>query len=250
MSRAVPHPRIRIPGARGGLQAGLLVCALAFGTGQGGSDAPRAEVCAGGEGTCSGAAETAVKIRAFEEWLAENELAVNFLRVESMPVFRMGTTATRDLEEKELYVAVPDKMLIGPERVGPGSKLQKRLDEIAQKHGGFGRLVDDRVKLIMFLLREARGSRKKPSFWKPYIDLLPQNLSNPFLWPEEDLAYLQASEVADAARRERQVVRVKWRKIAFDFAHPRPTPSHRRVLPQPVALRGADTEPTIPEAEG
>lgn len=189
--------------SRFGLRLALLSTALALGTGQGGAE--EQEVCAGGEGACSGADADAVKIRAFEEWIAENELAVNFLKVESMPVFRMGTTATQDLKQKQLYVAVPDKMLIGPERVGPGSKLQRKLDEIAKKNGDFGGLIDDRVKLIMFLLREARGSRKKPSFWKPYIDLLPQNLSNPFLWSEEDLEHLQVSEVAEAARRERQV---------------------------------------------
>jgi hypothetical protein len=197
-----------------GLRLILLCAALAVGTGQGG--AAQEETCAGGGDADAG------KIRAFEEWIAENELAVNLLRVESMPVFRMGTTATQDLQEKQLYVAVPDKMLIGPERVGPGSKLHKRLDDIARKHGDFGALIDDRVKLIMFLLREARASRKKPSFWKPYIDLLPQNLSNPFLWSEEDLAYLQVSEVAEAARRERRKLRAEYDKLRSKvFTHDR-----------------------------
>ena len=102
------------------------------------------------------------------------------LKVESMPVFRMGTTARQPLvsetasvqlvrastrfsfsrsafglqREGQLYVAVPDSLLIGPERVGAGSRLQKKLDAIARQHGRPPLHIDNRIKLIMFLLRE------------------------------------------------------------------------------------------------
>jgi|NorSeaMetagenome_1021524.scaffolds.fasta_scaffold851165_1 hypothetical protein len=41
---------------------------------------------------------------------------------------RGDNAATEDLRGGQLYVAVPDRMLIGPERVGPGSKLQVSLN--------------------------------------------------------------------------------------------------------------------------
>jgi hypothetical protein len=187
----------------------------------------KGDVCDGGKGVCARAEEDAAKIRAFHEWLDANHLPVNLLKVESMPVFRMGTTATQELREKQLYVAVPEHMLIGPERVGPGSKLQNKLDAIANKHGDLSHLrIDNRIKLIMFLLREARDSRKKLSFWKPYIDLLPVNLSNPFLWPQEDIEYLQASEVAEAAIQEQRKLRVEYDQLrSHVFSH------NRKVCP-------------------
>ena len=41
---------------------------------------------------------------------------------------RGDNAATEDLRGGQLYVAVQDRMLIGPERVGPGSKLQVSLN--------------------------------------------------------------------------------------------------------------------------
>ena len=84
--------------------------------------------------------------------------------------------------------------------------------------------MDSAADRVLTCVVQARGSRKKPSFWKPYIDLLPPELSNPFMWSEAELMLLEGSDVADAARQEKRRLRAEYDQLrSHVFTHDRKT---------------------------
>eukprot|EP00960_Hanusia_phi_P007009 199883-Hanusia_phi.AAC.1 len=183
----------------------------------------------GSAGTCSDerCSSDVSKIEAFEKWIRSQKLAVNKLEVKSIPGFRMGTVATDDIAEGELYIAIPDHMLMGPERVGPGSRLDKKLMKITKNQGisiqDQRRLLSEKNRVLMYFLLQMYNP-KTESFWKPYFDIMPANLSSPIFWNEDELQELVGSEVPRMARIEKRRLRAIYDELREKiFKHDRKT---------------------------
>ncbi|EKX42007.1 hypothetical protein GUITHDRAFT_141487 [Guillardia theta CCMP2712] len=167
------------------------------------------------------------KIDAFEKWIQSQKLAVNKLEVKSIPGFRMGTTAKDDIADGELYIAIPDHMLMGPERVEPGSRLDKKLMKIVKSQSismqEQRRLLSEKNKVLMYFLLQMYNP-KKESFWKPYFDIMPTNLTSPIFWSEDELQELAGSEVSNMARIEKKRLRAMYDELRERiFKHDRKT---------------------------
>eukprot|EP00293_Proteomonas_sulcata_P001483 CAMPEP_0184329582 /NCGR_PEP_ID=MMETSP1049-20130417/144222_1 /TAXON_ID=77928 /ORGANISM="Proteomonas sulcata, Strain CCMP704" /LENGTH=319 /DNA_ID=CAMNT_0026651963 /DNA_START=27 /DNA_END=986 /DNA_ORIENTATION=+ len=67
--------------------------------------------------------------------------------------------------------------------------------------------VNDKTKLLIYVLKE---KHKNESFWKPYLDILPENFSSPMFWTPEELDWLQGSHVKEAAKREKSEIQKQY----------------------------------------
>uniref|UniRef100_A0A7S4N6N3 Rubisco LSMT substrate-binding domain-containing protein n=1 Tax=Guillardia theta TaxID=55529 RepID=A0A7S4N6N3_GUITH len=139
----------------------------------------------------------------------------------------MGTTAKDDIADGELYIAIPDHMLMGPERVEPGSRLDKKLMKIVKSQSismqEQRRLLSEKNKVLMYFLLQMYNP-KKESFWKPYFDIMPTNLTSPIFWSEDELQELAGSEVSNMARIEKKRLRAMYDELRERiFKHDRKT---------------------------
>jgi hypothetical protein len=165
------------------------------------------------------------KIAAFNKWLERVPLPVNRLKLELIPGYRMGTTATRALAEGEEYITVPESILIGPERVGPGTRMNQTLEQIfkakiherddatrAKRRQAMNRVrqlmtSSYRIPLLLFLMQEVH---RDDSQWGPYFALLPGNVTTPLYFPQEDLDLLVGSEIVRASSEYKRRIRREY----------------------------------------
>jgi hypothetical protein len=107
----------------------------------------------------------------------------------------------------QLYISVPDHLLLGPEKLRADSQLFRSIEKIRDSLGrDFSKkdvfdalLHDQKTRLILLMLYEKNV--EKDSLWSEYFDVLPKSVSVPALFNETELSALQGSEVAPAARK-------------------------------------------------
>jgi hypothetical protein len=137
--------------------------------------------------TCSSDEERIVK---FEDWIQSYKLSVNKLSVRSIPGYRMGTVAKQPIRKGEIYISVPEELMIGPERYQSGTPFDSLLN-LVQKNttADLTRVLDSKSLLLIFILLEKH--MVPDSIWRPYFDLLPQNLTLPMFFTNKQLQALQ-----------------------------------------------------------
>eukprot|EP01134_Creolimax_fragrantissima_P001641 CFRG1641T1 len=121
----------------------------------------------------------------FLSWLAENGLREGVIEIKEFGVMGKGLVAKKDLEESDLMVQVPDKLFMSTE-----TAMSSAHAAIFVKYPLFS--AQPNVLLAAHLLAEARNPN---SFWKPYIDSLPQDFSTPLWWNICELQLLDGTSV-------------------------------------------------------
>ncbi|KAH8551536.1 hypothetical protein BGW37DRAFT_513309 [Umbelopsis sp. PMI_123] len=129
----------------------------------------------------------------FIEWLKVNDatvsdsLAIKDYRSEKAG---RGVVATKDIKKDELLFSLPRKVLLSEETSQlatlPGMK------EILNSLEGW-------APLILCLMYECKLEN---SFWKPYLDILPNTFDTPMFWDDKDLDELVGTGVPDKIGRE------------------------------------------------
>ncbi|KAI8977011.1 hypothetical protein BDF20DRAFT_872393 [Mycotypha africana] len=124
--------------------------------------------------------------RAFLDWLINNGASISdsiaFKDYSSENAGR-GVVATKDIKDGDVLFSIPRSLLL--------SQLTTSLKEVDG-------LLDDLngllgwTPLIISLMYEMK---KDDSFWKPYLDVLPQAFSTPMFWTEEELKELNGTDV-------------------------------------------------------
>ena len=134
------------------------------------------------------------RIAKFEDWIGSYKLPVNKLSVRSIPGYRMGTVAKQPIRKGEMYISVPEELLIGPERYQVGTPFDSLLNLVQQNSTtDFARILDSKSLLLIFILLEKH--MVPDSLWRPYFDLLPQNLTLPMFFTHKQLLALQVRSI-------------------------------------------------------
>jgi hypothetical protein len=143
---------------------------------------------------------------AFQEWFDVNYARGSPLADREPPVrlapvpggLRMGVVATRAIAPESRYLAIPLPMIVGEHTVfstpGIGPAL-KALQPVFDRHP-FGRL---QFTLAVFLLHQ-RFVAGAASFWRPYIDALPDALDAPEFFSDAELGLMNGTGVPQKAR--------------------------------------------------
>lgn len=121
----------------------------------------------------------------FVSWLLKNNAKFPHLYFKCYSSDQRGVHCKEDIERNKRIMYIPQKCLI--------------TDEIARrtKTGGLLLTVEKRLsapnhnQIIVFMLQDMM---KPTSFFKPYYDILPQDVSNfPVFWEEDELKHLEGS---------------------------------------------------------
>ena len=161
-----------------------------------------------------GQAPTADIVKAFNDWFEANSDTPTKIEVAEIPGFRLGTIAKVDIAAEELYLDIPWSLLINEDSIA-ASDAGKKFKLLHEKYK-----LDVTQTLLFFLLHERyRPEGSAPSFWKPFIDILPASFNLPLYWPDADLARLDGTGVASAVRKlrsERRASFEKYRAVVED----------------------------------
>ncbi|CAH2041357.1 unnamed protein product, partial [Iphiclides podalirius] len=135
-------------------------------------------------------------------WLQENGAKFEGIEISDFEGYELGLKAQRDFSEDSLLLTVPSKVMMS-EKDALDSELGAfiNVDPILKNMPN--------ITLALFLLLE---KNKEDSFWKPYIDILPDKYTTVLYFTREELAVLKPSPVFDSSLK-------LYRSIARQYAY-------------------------------
>ncbi|KAL8567678.1 hypothetical protein ACOMHN_008986 [Nucella lapillus] len=137
-------------------------------------------------------------VPAFMEWLHQNGVDTSAVEIQDFPHYGYGLRATKDVKESDLLLKMPRALMLTVDSAlkSPLGELIKE-DKILQ--------VMPNVTLAMHLLAEHKAPS---SFWKPYLDTLPDSYSTPLYFSPDELQHLKGSPtLANSITQYRSVAR-------------------------------------------
>lgn len=102
-----------------------------------------------------------------------------------------------EIKEDEVYLKIPyNRLVIGRQFIFHDRQVNQTFAEITRLYG-------DNIKyqIILYLLYQKFVQRDK-SYWKPYLDMLPEKFSVPLYWNKDDLEYLRGSTIFEDVQRD------------------------------------------------
>ncbi|XP_036345255.1 actin-histidine N-methyltransferase-like [Rhagoletis pomonella] len=125
-------------------------------------------------------------IENFYRWAAKNGLRYEGVRITQFQGYELGLEATRDIADDELLFSIPRKLILSEENL-----------DLENSPAQFGSMSN--LKLSYVLMLEAL---KPDSFWKPYIDLLPEKYNTVLYFNAKEMEMLRGSNALPAALRQ------------------------------------------------
>lgn len=133
----------------------------------------------------SGGKNRSANIESFNKWADENDVKHDGVRIAEFPGFDLGLEATRDIKKGDPIITVPRKLILSEELLGSKMSLFH-----------FEPKIMSNLKLTYVLIRE---KVKPESFWKPYIDLLPEKYSTVLYYTVNDMQELKGTSALSQA---------------------------------------------------
>lgn len=136
------------------------------------------------------------------KWLKDNEVQLDGIEIAEFEGYELGLKATKDFKEGSQILSVPLKIML-TEINAKESELSSfiNVDPLLQNMPN--------ITLALFLLLEKNNPE---SFWKPYIDVLPEKYSTVLYFTPEELAELKPSPVFESSLK-------LYRSIARQYAY-------------------------------
>lgn len=135
-------------------------------------------------------------IAAFKRWATENGASFEGVDIVEFSGYELGLVATKPIERGSLFVTVPQCMIMTSETVPapatPGlPQLMRRLPMIEQMPS---------VRLAFGVLVERLLDEQ--SFWRPYLNVLPERYATVLAYTVNDMQELQGSNALPEALRQ------------------------------------------------
>ncbi|KAF0473732.1 SET domain-containing protein [Gigaspora margarita] len=141
-------------------------------------------------------------LQTFLSWAQENGVMSN-IKVQKIPDKGWGFVSKGQAARDNSIVAyIPFHLLLNTTKVGKYAKEKApKLEETFQALLKNGVSLTERIVLICFLLYERFGRSacgEEPSFWKPYVDILPHTLHTPLFYDNTLRACLDGTSLKSA----------------------------------------------------
>uniref|UniRef100_W8CAS8 protein-histidine N-methyltransferase n=1 Tax=Ceratitis capitata TaxID=7213 RepID=W8CAS8_CERCA len=137
--------------------------------------------------TCNpNASARMANIENFYRWATENGLRYDGVRIAQFEGYELGLEATRDIAEEEVLFSIPRKLILSEENM-----------DLENSPAQFGSMTN--LKLSYALMLEAL---KPNSFWKPYIDLLPEKYNTVLYFTTKEMEMLRGSNALSSALKQ------------------------------------------------
>lgn len=126
------------------------------------------------------------KLKRFNRWFNSliHSPAVNHIKADLIPGFRVGTVATKNLTKEELYLAVPREAIIDTQKADRDYQFGKLLFDLERKYSR----RDEFHELLLYLVYQSFVLGSESPYW-PYLRLLPSpaELDRPLMWTREQV---------------------------------------------------------------
>ncbi|XP_075154533.1 actin-histidine N-methyltransferase-like [Haematobia irritans] len=126
-----------------------------------------------------------VNIDKFYQWAKENDIQYDGIEIAEFPGYDLGLKAKRDINKDELLFGIPRKLVLCEEH-----------EDCVFARDFF---KPSNLKLAFVLMVEAL---KPDSFWKPYIDLLPETYNTVLYFTVDEMTQLKGSNALSAALKQ------------------------------------------------
>lgn len=128
----------------------------------------------------------AAGIEEFQHWMKENGAEFDGVKIAEFSGFEMGLEATKDFKENDLFITIPDKLVMAFDKADESVKSAAKIVSLIASMPNIG--------LAFYLMLE----RLKPnSFWKPYFDVLPDRYSTVMYFTPTDLQELKGNSTIE-----------------------------------------------------
>eukprot|EP00605_Chrysophyceae_sp_TOSAG23-4_P000492 GSChrysophyteH1.ASY1.ANO1.551.1 assembled CDS len=127
------------------------------------------------------------QLERFNRWFNEQNPSVNHLEAAFIPGWRIGTIASRDIQDGETYLGVPTAAIMSSDKTYSHPVLSDLTNALQEE---FGNRAHDDFHLLAFLLLFEYEIAGRDSFYWPYLSLLPTRLDQkivPTQWTESTL---------------------------------------------------------------
>ncbi|KPJ20027.1 Histone-lysine N-methyltransferase setd3 [Papilio machaon] len=122
-------------------------------------------------------------------WLRDNGAQFEGVEISEFEGYDMGLKATKDFPEDSLILTVPGKLMLSEK-----DAIESELNTFINADPILMNMPN--IALAMFLLLERN---KSESFWKPYIDVLPEKYNTILYFTAEELVELKPSPVLESS---------------------------------------------------
>jgi hypothetical protein len=142
-------------------------------------------------------------VERFNKWMDDVAGCESKVETSYIPGFRLGLIARDDIAEGEVYLKVPWMSLIHEESILNTADGQM-FNSLRTKYE-----LDIFHFLMLFFLREIELA---DSYWRPFLDILPNSHNTPIFWSDELLDELVGTRIPSEARKYRETARANFQK--------------------------------------
>lgn len=127
-------------------------------------------------------------IENFCNWARDNGAHFDGVKITEIPGYGMGLEATKEFDEGAVFISIPKKLLMGLDNVSTAiAPMMSEMPMIQSMSN---------IKLAFSLLVEKLNPN---SFWKPYIDILPEKYSTVMNFSSSEMQELKGSSALSSA---------------------------------------------------
>lgn len=124
-------------------------------------------------------------IEKFVEWAKSNGAEFDGIEISEFPNYELGLAATKEIKQGEIFIRIPRKMIMSLDNVNASIVPMMSIIESMSN-----------VKLAFWLIVEKLNP---DSFWKPYLDILPDKYSTVMNFSVAEMQELKGSSALPAA---------------------------------------------------
>jgi hypothetical protein len=147
----------------------------------------------------------------FVDWARRNGIKFHDLAIAEFEGFGRGLAAIHDIPEDTVVLEVPEHMLINVHRIQDSEALAPLRDEMLQ--------LDPDDALVLYVIYEKNVNPN--SFWKPYLDMLPESFDSMALgFNLQELTELEGISLLDEVLAAKEHVRMLHDQVCGKYIFP------------------------------
>lgn len=127
----------------------------------------------------TGKTARAGNIENFYKWSVANNCEFDGVKISEFSGYEMGLEATKDWKKGDTFIKIPQKMIFSFD------KIEKELPDVIKN---MPMIQMQNISLAIFLVIE---KIRPNSFWKPYLDLLPEKYSTVMYFSSSEMQELK-----------------------------------------------------------
>lgn len=142
-----------------------------------------------------GRAQRTQHVAAFKQWAHDNGARFDSVDIAEFAGYELGLVAKRPIHQGELFVTVPQRLIMSVDNVADGlRRLMRQMPMVEEMMN---------VKLAFSVLVERLDEQ---SFWRPYLNVLPERYSTVLSYTVNDMQELRGTSALPEALKQCRII--------------------------------------------